>query len=876
MAFTLSNMLRFKYCGVLLGLLIGFSACKSFAAADPLPPHVTSFMKQHCLRCHGATVRKSGLRLDDLGTDFLEGRTADVWKEVIDRINLGEMPPEEEPQPEPQVALAIVEWVNAQLRAAEQAAHATGGRTLMRRLNRTEYAHAVGDLFQLNPNFVQQLREDLPADGRAEGFDRISTALFFDRTQLEKYLAAADTIAREVIQDAPPPLARASWKIDPSQLKLSPTTKITDTDHEIPRGPSFAEPKRDGIEFISGQRTFQKTLDSAGLAGLPGQKFKLDSIVRRDGYYRLRVRAGAFAGDRGESVRVHFQYGRDTPIEVRDAIDIVGTLDQPGVAEKLVFLRAGRGEQDVYMTFQWNGYPDVVPANPALLKLVSRRVSTFAKIPILIDKKAPAAEIDVLQKELEQAVKQLYKFDGPAYIYNPKYDLKTVPRLFLQGVDIEGPIVDWPPASHKALGYDDATPENEIGLSAVFGQLLPRAYRRPVAADEANRFVQAVAATMKEQKLSFRDGLRFGLKTLLCSPGFTFLQEPDDELTGHRRLNDYELASRLSYLLWSSLPDEELFRLAAANKLHEQAVLRNQVARLLDDAKSRRFVENFAGQWLSVDEYGSVEPAREYANYDEPLKLAEREEPLAFFAHVLNQNLPITNFVDSDFVVINERLARHYGIEGVRGSEFRVVPIGTEHHRGGVLGMGGLLTLLADGTRTLPVRRAAWVLEALLNDPPLPPPPNAGDIQPNTAGEVFTVRERLRRHRDEPNCASCHVKLDPYGLALENYDAIGAWRTRQNGEGIRAAKAPPIDPSGQLKSGRKFDDLAGFKQALLTEQERFVRAWTEKLLTFALCRPIRYVDRTTVDSVVKTAAADEYRIRTVIQAVFATDAFQTK
>ena len=204
-----------------------------------------------------------------------------------------------------------------------------------------------------------------------------------------------------------------------------------------------------------------------------------------------------------------------------------------------------------------------------------------------------------------------------------------------------------------------------------------------------------------------------------------------------------------------------------------------------------------------------------------------REEPLAFFERVLREDLPVTNFIGSDFLVINQRLAKHYGIEGVQGAEFRVVSIRPEHHRGGVLGMAGLLTLLADGTRTLPVRRAAWVLENLLNDPPAPPPPNAGAIQPNTAGQRLTVRERLALHRNEPTCASCHAKLDGYGLALENYDAIGAWRDRQNGEGFRGPDAPPIDASGTLKSGREFDGLEGFKAVLLEEREKFVRAFAK-------------------------------------------------
>jgi hypothetical protein len=293
---------------------------------------------------------------------------------------------------------------------------------------------------------------------------------------------------------------------------------------------------------------------------------------------------------------------------------------------------------------------------------------------------------------------------------------------------------------------------------------------------------------------------------------------------------------------------------------------------MLADSKSRRFVESFAGQWLDVEQFGSVEPAKEYKSYDNALKAASKEEPLAFFQQVLAENLPVTNFIDSDFLVINERLARHYGIVGVSGEAFQKVKIRPESHRGGVLGMAGLLTLLADGTRTLPVRRAAWVLDKLLNDPPPPPPPNAGDIQPNTAGKNLSVRERLQMHRNEPNCASCHARLDPYGLALENYDAIGAWRERQNGEGMGGKNAPAIDAGGTLKSGRSFKDLPGYKAGLLAEKDKFIRAFTEKLLTYALGRPVGYVDRSTIEILLST----EPRLQSLVYAVVGSEPFQTK
>jgi hypothetical protein len=298
---------------------------------------------------------------------------------------------------------------------------------------------------------------------------------------------------------------------------------------------------------------------------------------------------------------------------------------------------------------------------------------------------------------------------------------------------------------------------------------------------------------------------------------------------------------------------------------------------MLADPKSREFVENFAGQWLQVREFGSVMPATDlYRDYDKSLEESSRLEAYAFFEEILQKNLPITNFLDSDFVMINERLARHYEIEGVEGDELRRVSLTPDHHRGGVFGMAGLMTLLADGTRTLPVRRAAWIVENLFNDPPPPPPPNAGEVQPNTEGEELTVRERLELHRNETTCASCHAVLDPYGLALENYDAIGKWRTRQNGENFRGNNAPQLVIEGELPTGQRFSSLEGFKAALLEEKDDFARAFSERMLTYALGRPVGYSDRDMIESLVNALQENDYRIQVLVQAIVKSEPFLTK
>jgi hypothetical protein len=334
----------------------------------------------------------------------------------------------------------------------------------------------------------------------------------------------------------------------------------------------------------------------------------------------------------------------------------------------------------------------------------------------------------------------------------------------------------------------------------------------------------------------------------------------------------------LSYLLWSSAPDATLYQLARSNQLHDSAVLRDQVKRMIADSKAREFVRNFAGQWLGVRNFENGNPPNRdfYRFYDDALRDSSKQEPLEFFNELLQKNLSVLNFVDSDFLVINERLANHYEIDGVEGDKFRRVPAPADDRRGGVLGMSGILTYLADGTRTLPVRRAVWLLDALWNQPVPAPPPNVGDL-PVIKEKNLSVRARLDQHRLSENCASCHGHVDGFGLALENYDATGKWRDRQNGEGMRGQKKDPaIDASGQLADGTSFHTVQEFKAALLANKDKFAKAFTEKLLCYALGRPIAYGDHLTVEQIMAKSASEGYRMQDMIQAVVATSYFQTR
>jgi len=639
---------------------------------------------------------------------------------------------------------------------------------------------------------------------------------------------------------------------------------------KMENGPFKHWPHKDGILMRQGGPVYERGATYGRLCRLEASK-----RIPEDGYYKIRFKGGADSGYRDEPINVRIRYGGKLPIEVNTETPVKGTLEDPLVHEVILDLRNG-GKDITKRNFEffWNDERKYIITADESNKFFKDIIGTAGKI-----QKGKAAgtlsaeEEQELRDFLADAKERTNQWKGPGVVINPKLKDKEPPKFYLDWIELEGPIrQEWPPPSHKEVLFAGNSRSDAQYLLEIFQKFLPRAYRRPVEKEEVDSAVSVSAAHLKKGG-SFTEAVRIGLQRVLTSPGFLFIQEPAAKT---RPLNQYELASRLSYFLWSTMPDEQLFTLAEKGQLHQSGVLKSEIQRMLAAPKAREFVENFTGQWLSAREFGSVMPAESYKEYDKSLEEASKEEAFAFFQEILSKDLPITNFLNSDFLVINERLARHYEIEGVEGKEFRRVALKPEDNRGGIFGMVGLMTLLADGTRTLPVRRAAWIRENLFNDPPPPPPPNAGEVQPNTSGNKLTVRERLDRHRDEPTCASCHATLDPFGLALENYDAIGKWRTRQNGENFRGKNEPLLDVSGELPGDHKFTNLNEYKSALLDQKDAFAKAFSERMLTYALCRPVGFVDNKEVSELVSTLQKNEYRIQPLIEAIVMSKAFQTK
>ncbi len=463
------------------------------------------------------------------------------------------------------------------------------------------------------------------------------------------------------------------------------------------------------------------------------------------------------------------------------------------------------------------------------------------------------------------------------------------PGILVGEAEMTGPIIDqWPPTSRIALLGN--TNIHNAGLAEaehILTRFLPRAFRRRTSKKEIQIYSDLFKAA-RAQKRDFIDSLRVALKAVLVSPEFLFLDEPGSK-TG--LLSDYALACRLSYLLWSTMPDQQLLTLAARRDLRKPEVLRQQTERLLSDPKSRAFTDNFTGQWLELREIDFTEPDKNlYPEFDELLKVAMVEESHRFFQEILDQDLSLSNFIDSDWLILNERLAEHYGIDGVKGLHYRKVKRPTNSVRGGVLTQAAVLKVTANGTNTSPVLRGVWVLDRILGQPAPPPPRGVPSVEPDIRGAT-TLREQLEKHRNVESCATCHIKIDPPGFALENFNVIGGWRAnyRSLGEGkritdkyidsynhvrVRYKIGLPVDATGTSSDGKPFSNITEFKKLLLRDQKSIAHGLTKNLTTYATGRPLGFSDRATLNQLVEASQQNNYGLRSLIHEIVQSPIFK--
>ncbi len=791
---------------------------------------------------------------------------AEKWVEILDNVNAGEMPPEGEPRPDKTRQTRVIEWIEGELAKASKRRESTGGRVVMRRLNRDEYNRTVRTLTGVNFNPGR----DFPEDPPAHGFDNIGAALEVSPMLMEKYLKAArDVVGRALVTGERP--ERHHWQLEVEEGHRSNQFDGRDSagrdelwlhDH-VQRHRYLL--KGGGLEVRSGF-VLQKGSKSEGAAGFRWFKFPVE------GLYRLRIRAAGRIPGREEvvaSVKKVFM--------ARHATD--DWKDDPAA-------------QEAWLREEWPEIREHFLSDP-IYHYSAPRMKVTTDEGIVIREVSVDAEMD------EPHVYEFFHRFGPRHrngtdgvnIRNQYHVPRLLenhwfqadpefarPELFIDWMEIEGPWVDeWPPLSHQRLVGEPRGGESDVERARrVLEDFMERAYRRPLREHELDRMV-ALFEKMRPAKPSFVEAIKVPLIATLVSPAFLFLLEPNEKPVA-RPLNDYELASRLSYFLWSDMPDDELFHLAQEGRLGDAATLRAQVDRMLADKRSEALVRNFTGQWLGLREVGANPPVETlFPHYDDHLERSMVGESEAFFAEMLYQDHSVLNFLRADFVTVNARMARFYGMKGVRGDHFRRVAAPV--NRGGLLTQASILTITSNGTRTSPVVRGAWILENLLGDPPPPPPPDAGDLAPEVPGiDKATVRDRLEAHRAIAECARCHDKIDPLGFALENYHADGRWRDQYGfGYNGRAGRQDPIvDASGQLPDGRTFSGVDALQELLLEEEDRFLRCLTEKILTYALGRGLEYSDRGEVDRLTNHLKTNRYALRSLIKAIATSHVFQSK
>ncbi len=818
---------------------------------------VRPFLNQHCIACHGSKTAESDLRLDTApNANFADPSAKSWWGEIVNVLNSHEMPPESETQPPAEDVAKVVDWITEQISAAELSRKDSA--IVLRRLNRTEYKNTVRDLIGVDIDV-----SGFPLDPASGGFDNNGSALTVSPLLLDLYFETSNKIVNSAIVEGSQPES-IRWRFEPESGDSDSNRVRYGKNNAIVNGGK--NPVEGDFKVMHHERWDKK---------LNARDFKLPSA----GTYTIRVRAAGVIPQRAEVVAAAERAlaGR------RDK-----QLKENSKGEKW---HREQYERDL-QHFKSDRMYDYGPPRLKLIRDLGGQPTVLAEFDVDAAKDAPKVYEFQAKFTTEKAGLTLdYAYEIPSVLENfwmQNHDDFARPTAYVDWFEIEGPVYEsWPPASHaRVLGEVsslDADVEKKEEMKIVRGALsrfMRRAYRRPVLASELDSRMKLYAAE-RERTSSIIEAFKIPLAATLCSPHFLYIEEPlTSAASGTRKLNDHELAARLSYFLWSTMPDDELMKLASANKLRESQELERQVTRMLAHPNIDAFVSNFTGQWLGLREVGANPPAKDlYPHYDRHLETSMVRECDAFFREIMESDASVMNFVKSDFVVINERLARFYEIDGVRGDHFRKVTVTPDAHRGGVVTQAAIHTITSNGTRTSPVKRGTWIMKNLLGMDPGLPVANAGDIAPKVPGlDKATVRQRLEIHRTLPQCARCHNKIDPLGFALENFNASGQWRV-QEGFGYKGRigeNDPLIDASSKMLDGTEIDGVGGLQSALVAREELFLKCLAAKLLTYALGRELGIADQPTVNAASKHLQANEYRLSSLIQYIVQSDLFGRK
>jgi hypothetical protein len=776
---------------------------------DLLPAQTQrALLDKYCVTCHNSKTKIAGLTLDTADLNNVPNN-AEMWEKVIKKLRTGAMPPLGMPKPEKANVDEFLTWLEGSIDKA-YALHPNPGRPALHRLNRAEYANAIRDLLALNIDSSAYL----PTDDASFGFDNVASVLGLSPALQERYIAAAGKISRLAVGDpATGPI------VDTYRVR----SDISQDDHieGLPLG------TRGGV--------------------LIHHNFPLD------GEYVIKVKL--------LKSTVDLLFGGNALDE---------TLEIALNGERVKTLTINPKKKDEPKK------PDVKVANEgfdpaAATKLSMSQPPDSLEARLFVKAGPQTVTVSFLKKTLAPVEDLVEPFERSTF--DPS-DPKGLPHVL--SVSIGGPFEakgsgDTPSRRSIFICHPNAANEEIPCARKIISTLATHAYREPITDSD----LETLLGFYQEgrNKGNFENGIEMALRRMLASPQFVFRFERDPGNVApdtNYRISDLDLASRLSFFLWSSIPDDELIRLANQGKLKNPVVLEQQVRRMLGDSRSQALVDNFAGQWLYLRNLRGVAPDLEtFPNFDDNLRQAFSKETELFFGSIMHEDRNVLDLLNANYTFVNDRLARHYGIPNIYGSQFRRVTV-TDDARRGLLGQGSLLIVTSVATRTSPVQRGKWLLENIMGTPPNPPPAGVPPLKENAAGgKPLTVRERMEQHRVNQPCAGCHKVLDPLGFALDNFDGVGAWRTL--GE-----DGAPIDASGVLADGTKVTGPVDLRNALLGRPNVFVGTMTEKLMTYALGRGVEYYDMPAIRAIVHDAARNDYRFSSLIMGVVKSTPFQMR
>ncbi len=822
---------------------------------------IAPIIEKSCLDCHGPKKSKGKFRVDELDPNLLTGADINRWVEVYEVLSNSEMPPDDESDYHlvDEDRARIVDWLRTEMNKASQARRNEGLHTSFRRMANYEYNYALQDLLGLNLNFSEPLP---PESVSEEGFKNSSELLQMSTMQFETYREIAlNALKKATVHGERPevvtyqiPMQEALDKASVLQQKR-PVNK-SDPDYSNKKRRTHIFNKETGEGFFY-RWSYYVVLDGAqhGIWNLkpdkiitdvpavstvvavlpPSQHIKLDlgNSVPDEGIMRVRMRVGATPHQANQYASLRLIFGFQTNNE--------GKMSAR-VSQRDIPVRASLDDPR-FITFE---IPlNEIPRNPF------RRVHEVGSSP------------NVTEYLEIQNISNAGTTRGGDPI-----------DVHIDYVEIEAGVYEsWPPKSHTEIFFESPNKNDEKKYSReILKKFMARAWRRPVK-DEDVALYSDLFSKYRPEFTSFEETIIEVLATVLAAPEFLYLIQRDsgDQANGSTTVSNFELASRLSFFLWSSIPDAPLLELALEGTLKNPEVLHSQIKRMLVDSRSQRFSQNFMEQWLGLEALKTVIIDQiKFKGYDDLFKENILKEPLTFFEEVLKKNRSIMDFLHSDYLMINEALARHYGIPEVYGQEFRKVAVGPESNRGGLLTTAAVMTMNSTGVDSNPLKRGIWLLERILYDPPPPPPPNVPEVDLTDPRILsMTQKERMADHRNQAACRSCHAKIDPWGIALENYDAIGSYRT--------TIKDKPVDATAVLYNRQKLDGVGSMKDYLLAKrQDQFARAMVHKLSSYALGRPISFSDRGEIDKMTQELRESGDGLKDLVSIIIRSELFSSK